>query len=211
MTYVISPDATFGIAYQAKTSMADWKGNGKMRVVNAADGSVVAEFAGKYTVKDFQFPSALTLGFAIKPTDKVTLVMDLSRINWSDSMSKFNLNFTADAASGGAAADISLNQNWDDQTVFKIGTAIQTTKNLTLRFGANFANNPVPDDYMNPLFPAIITDHYTTGFSYNVGGGNSVVGASLVVAPTVRQTNTNTGVTSKHSQSNVQVMYSYKF
>ncbi len=211
ITYVISPEATLGVTYQAKTAMADWKGNGKMRVVNAADNSVVAEFAGKYTIKDFQFPSSLTFGLAVKPTDKVTLLIDFSRINWSDSMSKFNLNFTADAASGGATADISLNQNWEDQTVLKFGTAIQTSKNLTLRFGANVANNPVPDEYMNPLFPAIVTNHYTTGFSYNIGSGNSVVGASMVVAPSVRQTNTNTGVTSKHSQTNLQVMYSYKF
>lgn len=211
MTYVMSPQATMGITYQAKTSMADWKGNGKMRVVNTTDGSVVAEFAGKYTVKDFQFPSSLTVGFAVKPTEKVTLLLDFSRINWSDSMSTFDLNFTANEASGGAAADITLNQKWDDQTVFKFGTAIQTTKNLILRFGANFANNPVPDEYMNPLFPAIVTNHYTTGFSYNIGAGNSVIGASLVVAPSVKQTNSNTGITSKHAQSNVQVMYSHKF
>ena len=37
------------------------------------------------------------------------------------------------------------------------------------------------------------------------------VSTSLAYAPEVKQTNSNTGLTSIHSQTNLQLMYSYEF
>lgn len=210
LTYAFNEYTTLGLTYQSKTAMEDWEGDGSIRVVNNADGSVVAEFPGSYTIKDFQFPAVFTLGFGLKASDKLLIAFDISRIKWSDSMSTFDLNFSTNTQGGPAEADISLNQRWDDQTVLKIGTAYRTTDNLTLRFGINVGNNPVPDAYMNPLFPAIVKDHLTTGFGYDLSQ-KSNVSASLIHAPTVSQTNSNTMVTTEHAQTNIQVMYSYKF
>ncbi|MCB1757642.1 MAG: outer membrane protein transport protein [Gammaproteobacteria bacterium] len=210
MTWEVTPQATFGATYQAKTNMSDWDGKGTMSVINGADGSVVASFPGTYTVKDFQFPAVLTLGVGFKANDRLLLAMDVSQIDWSDTMSTFDLNFSTNTEQGPAEADVSMNQEWDDQTVVKIGAAYQANDNLTLRAGANIANNPVPDEYMNPLFPAIIENHYTAGFSYQFNK-QSGIGASLVFAPEVKQTNSNTQVTTKHSQTNLQIMYSYNF
>ena len=39
----------------------------------------------------------------------------------------------------------------------------------TVRCGFNYANNPVPDDMLNPLFPAIPTTHLTLGYGANLG------------------------------------------
>ena len=210
LTYMLSENATFGLAYQSKTAMDDWEGDGSMKVVNGADGSVVADFPGTFTIKDFQFPAVLTFGLGLKMTDTVTLAIDVSQIDWSDSMSTFDLNFSTNTQNGPAEADITMNQEWDDQTVVKIGAAVKASEDLTLRFGVNSANNPVPDAYMNPLFPAIVKSHLTTGFGYSINE-KSTVSASLVHAPEVTQTNSNTMVTTEHSQTNLQVMYSHKF
>ena len=73
----------------------------------------------------------------------------------------------------------------------------------------NYANNPIPDQFMNPLFPAIEKSHVTLGAGYMFTKASSV-DASFTYAPEVKQTN-GQQVTVAHSQTNAQVMYSYRF
>jgi long-chain fatty acid transport protein len=63
---------------------------------------------------------------------------------------------------------------------------------------------------MNPLFPAIIKNHYTAGLGYALSPASSV-DFSLAYAPEVSVTNDNMGVTTKHSQTNWQLMFSQRF
>ena len=103
-----------------------------------------------------------------------------------------------------------MKQEWDDQTVVKLGVAHDVSNKLTVRGGLNLAKNPVPDAYLNPLFPAIVENHVTGGFTYAVNKAGKV-STSLAYVPEVKQTNSNTGLTSIHSQTNLQLMYSYEF
>ena len=74
----------------------------------------------------------------------------------------------------------------------------------------NLASNPVPDGTLNPLFPAIIKNHFTAGLGWRIAGGHSVA-TSLTYAPKVEQTNPNTGITSSHSQSSLRLNYNYSY
>lgn len=205
--YKVSPNLTVGASYRAKTAMDDFTGDGSMKLVDLTTGATTMTLPGKYTIKDFQFPAQTTLGAAYKVTDKTTLVADVSHIAWSDSMKDFKLNFTAN---NGASADITMKQDWKDQNVTKLGVAHDVNENLAVRAGVNLANNPVPAAYLNPLFPATVKNHATTGFTYRTGKVGKV-SASYVHAPKVEQTNPNTGVTASHAQNNFQVMYSIDF
>jgi long-chain fatty acid transport protein len=208
-----SPSLSFGGAYQAKTDMSDWEGTGTMSILDET-GAVFnnMNLPGTYKIKDFQFPSTLTLGMAYT-MDKWLFAADITQIDWSSVMKAFNLNFTVDPSVpnfGGAATDISLKQEWDDQTVLKLGAAYELNKQLTLRGGLNLANNPIPDEYLNPLFPAIIENHVTLGATWKFSDAHSI-GGSLAIAPEVDQTNNQTQAGSSHSQSNLQIMYSYRY
>ncbi len=208
-----SSDFSIGGAYQAKTSMSDWDGTGTMSIVDET-GAVFnnMNLPGTYTVKDFQFPATLNLGMAYN-MDKWLFAADISQIYWSSVMKDFRLNFAVDSTVpgfGGAATDITLKQEWDDQTVLKLGAAYAMNDKLTLRGGLNLADNPIPDEYINPLFPAIIKNHVTMGASWKFSAAHSI-GGSLAVAPEVKQTNNQTQVESTHSQTNLQAMYSYRF
>lgn len=209
-TYQVSPKLTIGGSYRMKTNMDDFTGDGSMKLVDLTTGTTTMNIPGKYTVKDFQFPATTTVGMAYKTSDKTTVAADVSHINWSDSMKDFKLNFTAAPSFGGASADVVMKQEWDDQTVVKLGVAHDVSNKLTLRGGVNLAKNPVPDAYLNPLFPAIVENHVTGGFTYAPNKAGKV-SASLAYAPEVEQTNSNTGLTSSHSQTNLQLMYSYEF
>ena len=110
----------------------------------------------------------------------------------------------------GEEVDLTLTQEWDDQTVYAVGGAFKATPALTLRAGISIADNPIPADYVNPLFPAIIEDHVTGGLSYALTE-RSKVGAAAVYAPEVEVTNPRTGVTARHSQINGRLNYVYRF
>ena len=78
-----------------------------------------------------------------------------------------------------------------------------------LRAGANLSSNPIPEAFVNPLFPATVEDHYTLGLGYKLSGAGEI-NASLTMAPKVTVTN-GQGVTISHGQTNVQLMYSHRF
>ena len=151
---------------------------------------------------------------AYQANDRLMVAVDYKRINWADVMKNFKMTFTANnvvanGAFAGATMDATLYQNWADQNVFQIGGAYKATDALTVRAGASFSKNPVPDAYMNPLFPAIEKNHYTAGFGYAIDKA-SEVNFSMQHAPKVTQTS-GSGVTVDHSQTSWQLMYSKRF
>ncbi len=216
-TYKINKELTVGAVYQSKTSLGDMtSSNAQMSLIDRAGtmgGPAGATYTlnGDVTIKDFQFPAVFGIGLAYQATPDLLLVADYKRIGWKDVMENFRLTFSS-IQMGGLSMDMSMPQNWEDQNVFNLGLAYRVIPALTLRGGANLANNPVPDDTVNPLFPAIIKNHYTVGAGYDIDKANAL-NFSLVYAPNVTVTApaASGGYTIEHSQLNWQLMYSYKF
>ena len=230
LVYKVNPKFNLGFTYHSKTSLNDMTGNAvvSMQVdvtalgdtalfggaLGGATNNVTIPLTGKIRVVDFQWPETFGLGMSYQVSDKLMVAADYKRINWADVMKNFKMTFTADnvasnGAFAGASMDATLYQNWDDQNVFMIGLAYKATDALTLRAGASFANNPIPDKYMNPLFPAIEKNHFTLGLGYAFSK-SSELNFSVQHAPEVSQTNTP-GVTVDHSQTSWQLMYSQRF
>jgi long-chain fatty acid transport protein len=167
---------------------------------------------GSVAVKNFQFPETYGFGFAYQADKDLMLVADYKRIGWKSVMQSFKMNFTAN--DGSLVMNMTLPQNWSDQNVYSFGGAYKATDALTLRAGASFANNPVPDNLDNPLFPAIEKNSYTLGFGYAFDKANQVNG-SLAFVPKVTANTAATPVSPAysvtHSQLNWQLMYSHNF
>jgi long-chain fatty acid transport protein len=222
--YQMSKELSFGFAYHSKTAVSDLEATGatlSMNVSGPATGGnpTTIPVTGTIKVKDFQWPQMLGLGTAYQASNKVLLVFDYKWINWKDVMKNFKMTFTADANQpdptatafglGGQTVDATMFQNWDDQHVFMIGAAYAFTDEFTGRLGLNIANNPIPNKFENPLFPAIVKNHVTLGGGYAFSKASSI-DFSFVYAPEVKVTN-GQGVTTTHSQMNEQIMYSYRF
>lgn len=229
-TYKVSPALTIGGTYHSKTALSNMKGDATVSFnANVDDGmagggaasstytAMTIPVSGKISVVDFEWPETIGLGMAYQANDKLMVALDYKRINWADVMQNFKMVFTADATQAnplamgfaGTTLDATMYQDWKDQNVFMIGMAYKATDAVTLRLGANLANNPVPANYMNPLFPAIVKEHYTVGAGYAFSKA-SEVNFSLQHAPEVSQTN-GQGVTVDHSQTSWQLMYSKRF
>ena len=228
--YKATPALTIGGTYHSKTALGDMDGDATvsfnvnadtgMAAGGAASGTYAAmtiPVSGKISVVDFEWPETIGLGLAYQASDKLLVAVDYKRINWADVMKNFKMKFVADSSQANPLAmgfasttmDATLYQNWDDQDVLSIGMAYKAADAMTLRVGASMANNPIPDKYMTPLFPASEKNHYTAGIGYAFSK-ESDVNFSLQYAPKVSQTN-GSGVTVDHSQTSWQLMYSKRF
>lgn len=217
-----SPQLSIGGVYHAKTRLSDMEGTGTvaMQVAVNGMGTVPVSVSGKLKVVDFQWPETYGIGLAYQVNDRLLVAADYKRIGWAKVMRNFRMSFSADAVQtgmaqmaglGGQNMEAVLYQNWRNQNVFEIGASYKMSDALTLRVGANLANNPIPDEYMNPLFPATIKNHYTFGLGYAMSKASSVDFA-LVHAPKVTVNNGAMGVSTSHAQqNNWQLMYSQRF
>ena len=186
--YRASDKLSFGLAYHSKTDISDLETNDASVTFNAnvddnvlngtwnpgVSGTPAGTYSaaaipvkGKIAIKDFQWPQMIGAGMAYQATSELLVVFDYKWINWSDAMKDFKMTFTADSSQAGMAGsfgstvlDATMYQNWKNQHVFMIGAGYKVTPEFTARIGANIANNPIPDTYLNPLFPATIKNHY---------------------------------------------------
>jgi long-chain fatty acid transport protein len=163
--------------------------------------------AGRLTVVDFQWPAMTAVGAAWQATPALMVAVDVKSIGWSDVMKDFKMRY--DSAGMGGSVSFALPQHWKDQTVTNLGIAYKMNDQLTLRAGVNLADNPIPDMYVNPLFPATVKSHYTMGVGYRMSQASEFNG-SLVIAPKVTNTS-GQGVIITHEQMNVQLMYTHRF
>ena len=225
-TYKVDSQLTLGATFHSKTSLGDLTSSSASMSMNltgvaltAMGGTATVPVTGSVSIHNFQWPQTIAMGAAYQVNDQLQLLADYKRIGWKDVMKDFSLTFTADATQanpvasnfqmGGKSVDMSLFQNWDDQNVIELGGAYKTNEQLTLRAGVNLANNPVPNKYMNPLFPAIAKNHLTLGAGYAFNK-ESTLDFSYVYVPTVTATN-GAGITVDFAGYSAQLVYAYSF
>ncbi len=219
IVYKASPTLTVGATYHTKTHLGDMKtdDNGASFSAFKSGASLGPAMTGKVAIHGFQWPETYGLGVAYQANELWMIAADYKRINWSGVMQNFNMTFSTTTD----FADFKISQNWENQNIFMIGASYRLNDALTLRFGGNFSNNPVPDNRVNPLFPAIIKDQYTIGFGYLLSR-QSGIDFSLAYAPKVTVTGTqiadvpysgapDNARTITHSQLNWQLQYGYHF
>ena len=221
MTFKANENLTLGASYQLKTRLSDLQTgaggatftlyapvvvNG-MTVPDVANGTAMP---GKITVKNFQMPSVLAFGAAWQASPVLNLVADVKRIGWASVMKSFNMAFDM---GGGNVMNFGMPQNWNDQTVVSLGGAYKANDALTLRAGYSHSTNPIPSSTVHPLFPAIVKDHFMAGFGYQLSK-NMTMDAAISHAPKVTVVNAadpSMPVTITHSQTNYQLMLSYRY
>ncbi len=219
LVYQMSPALSVGAVYHSKTNLSDLKtdDNGASFSAFGSGGALGPAITGKVTVHNFQWPETYGLGLSYQANDQWMINADYKRINWSGVMQDFKMTFST----GSDFADFTINQNWANEDVFMIGASYRVNDALTLRFGGNFSSNPVPNNRVNALFPAIIENQYSAGFGYQLDR-QSGIDFSLTYAPKVTVTGTQTtdvpysGApdnvrTITHSQLNWQVQYGRRF
>ncbi len=162
------PKLSIGLIYQTETDS------------NFEDGDMVVNFEGhpflgqrvgyKADVDGFTFAAQAGVGFGYRASDKVILALDVKRYYWDSAIDTIEVKATKPNTPG-APPEITIPFvfDWEDQWVVALGMDYRATDRLTLRGGYNWGENPVPDETLNPLFPATVEHHLTFGLGYLVG------------------------------------------
>lgn len=204
MVYKASPSLTLGASWHSKTTLRDMKTSKGGASLSAFGGF---SDSGRLTVQDFQMPQQVAVGVGWQVTPTVLIAADIKHVAWSDVMHSFRMSY--ESAGMGGNVSFALPQEWRDQTVTALGIAWKAMPALTLRAGYNAASNPIPDAFVNPLFPATVRKHYSAGFGYELSE-RSGISAAVTKAP--RSTvQAGSGISIRHSQLNAQVMFSQRF
>jgi long-chain fatty acid transport protein len=157
---------------------------------------------GAYKVEGFDMPPVLALGLAWQANDRLMVAADVKDVMWGSSMN------TVTIYNNGAPV-APFQQDWDDQIVLALGLSYKFTDALTGRIGYNHGKSPIPEQFVNYLWPAIVEDHYTAGIGYAFSK-QSDLNFALSVAPEVSVIGAG-GMLIEHSQVNWQLMYSRKY
>jgi long-chain fatty acid transport protein len=122
---------------------------------------------------DIKTPADFGFGFAYKPTEKLTLVGDVTYTKWS-SLDSILVELDGSDPLGQPAEDTPIMLNWDDIVRFSAGAEYWLMEPLALRLGYFFDPSPIPDDTFSPLIPDLGDKH-----SYNIGAALLIEGLEL--------------------------------
>lgn len=165
--YQVSSAVTLGATYQSKANMSEFD-----------DYAMLFPNSG-----DFDIPASYGLGIALKATDKLDIAFDVVRIDYG------SVDVTGNLPKMSLFGANQHGFGWEDQTVFKLGTAYRYTRDLTLRAGLNYGKQPIDlpavptgDDIgfeLNTLAPGVVETHLTLGFTKDLSAGSSITGAYM--------------------------------
>ncbi len=210
--FKLGPQVRLGATYTTKTDLNLDGGTGTLNF-----GQMRADYDAE--LDKFTWPQEFEFGFAYLPIPGLTLAADAKWINWSDAIKDPTLKLK-DPNSPGIPGSIAVPfaMNWDDQWVFAVGAEYVINPAHTVRVGYNYGKSPVPDNFLNPLFPATVEHHVTLG--YGASFGKWVFDVAYEHAFENAQTNMNAnmaenpfgpGLEVSHSQDTVTAAVTYRY
>ncbi|ALI99098.1 OmpP1/FadL family transporter [Rufibacter tibetensis] len=142
-----SEKLSFGLTYRSKVEMEIEGGDVTFSLPNSP--VVTSQFqATKFDAK-LPLPANITLGIGFKPTEALTIAVDVQRVQWSAYKS---LRFDYNAPVRGENFTEG-SRNYEDVFIYRVGAQYQLSDILTLRAGAYYDKSPVQAGYLTPETP----------------------------------------------------------
>jgi long-chain fatty acid transport protein len=158
----VGPQVRLGATYTTKSDLKLESGEATLNF-----GQASAQYDAE--MSDFTWPQEFEFGVAYLPIAGLTLAADAKWINWSDAIKRPVLKLSNPDIPAPPALEVPFAMNWDDQWVFAIGAEYVINPVHTVRVGYNYGKSPVPDEFLNPLFPATVEQHVTLGYGAAMG------------------------------------------
>ena len=182
--------------------------------VNAAMQGVISDYDMEAGLK---LPMSVGFGMSYAPKSDLRFGLDIEWLNWSNAFDKMELKMSngtdanVETLMGASDFTIDFPLDWDDSFIVKLGAEYDISKIVTLRGGFVYGTNPVPDETVFPVFPAIVENHIMLGGSYKASDKISLH-AAFEFAPNIEQTGSPNNVIAnefKNSISELQNMFGH--
>jgi long-subunit fatty acid transport protein len=142
--------------------------------------NLAAGMATAYDVEvDFGVPQTLTFGLGYRSSPRLGLGLDIGWVGYKNAFDQFPIRLTS-----GTSGNINILVNgsptngsfttawplaWKDSWTVRVGGEYAATPALMLRGGVIYNTNPVANEGLFTIFPAIVTNSVTLGAGYQVG------------------------------------------
>lgn len=124
---------------------------------------------------ELSFPQSVGLGTEFRATRNLRLSLDVEWVDWKNAFDAMTLTLSGGANpnfnrmlgnTGSFTAEFPM--QWKDEMAIRVGGEYDATPDLTVRAGYAYGTNPVPQETVFPVFPAIVENHIMVGGSYRV-------------------------------------------
>jgi len=130
---------------------------------------------------DFDIPATWTIGAKFSPSKQHTILLDYQQIDYSDVASISNpMMPNLGMCMGGDFSSCMGGSNgpgfgWEDTGIVKVGYQYDAG-DWQVRAGYSHNDQPIPDSetMFNILAPGVVEDHWSLGYSMNVGKSSSL-------------------------------------
>lgn len=152
----LNSQVTVGATYQSETKM------GKFSKYSGL-------FAGQ---GNFDIPSNLGIGIAVKATPETTVAFDIQNTNYSDVPAVNNPLVLPPNLGANNGAGF----GWQNITALKLGISHAYNSTFTLRAGVNHCDQPIPSSqtFFNVLAPGVVQNHLSLGGTWKLADKSEV-------------------------------------
>lgn len=166
---------SLGASYQSKINMGEFD-----------------DYKGLFAEQgDFDIPSTWSLGAKFSPAEQHAILLDYQRINYTDVAAISNPILPnlgmcqMGDATGCLGGSNGAGFGWEDLNVYRIGYQYDAG-NWQARAGFSTNDQPIPESetMFNIIAPGVVKNHWTAGFTTNVGKSSSL-DFSFSYAPSV--------------------------
>lgn len=158
---------SLGLAYRSHVDV-DQSGNAELRNIAPALQPVFGGSKFKTNVDTtVDFPEIVSLGIAYRPTEKLIFGFDVEWVRWSR-FDDQKLDFGDEVPAAGFT-DTTVELDWNNQWLIKVGLEYSATDKLALRTGYAYLESPVPDRTLSPANPDADQHNFSIGFGYKIG------------------------------------------
>jgi long-chain fatty acid transport protein len=148
---------------------------------------------------DFGVPQTVTLALGLRPTERLSLGVDLGWIGYASAFKTMpmrmtngtnaNINILMNASPTNGSFSTAWPLAWKDSWIARVGAEYGLTPDLALRVGGIYGSNPVPGNTLFTIFPAVAEAAATVGVGYRMGNATLDIGYAHTF------TSTQTGAT----------------
>lgn len=150
-----------GLTYRSQVNMQVDDGTATFTVPS----SLEPNFPNGSFSSSLPLPQVTTLGFAFKPSDKLSFALDVNYVGWKayDTLAFDYANNTS------SLSDTKSARSYKNSFAFRSGASYAINEHLTARIGLAVGLSPVQDGYVTPETPDANRINYTGGLGYKIG------------------------------------------
>ena len=150
VTFEPTRKVRLGLAYHSAMTMT-LSGNATFQFSPLTPAPVVAGLQASHYVDggataDLHLPSTATLGVRVEATDRLAILGELQRTQWS-TFKELRVRFDS------GLKDSVTEENWQDTWFLALGLEWKATEKLVLRTGLAYDQSAVKDEYRTPRIP----------------------------------------------------------